>query len=124
MKIISLIMVAGFSRVHNNQIINFNTIYSASKMNNTNYVIAINLHKRKRVMQMIFNEYNNAGYYKCYFCNGRGYVPCTKCKNYLCIDCENTGYKPCNICRGDGSGGPRPRSFPLLTYSHENMLPV
>ncbi len=124
MKIMSFIMIAGCSRLSHHPIINLNTIYSPNKINNPNYVIAINLHKRKRVMQMIFNEYNNAGYYKCYFCNGRGYVPCTKCKNYLCIDCENTGYKPCNICRGDGSGGPRPRSFPLLTYSHENMLPV
>jgi len=117
-------MVAGCSRLSHHPIINLNTIYSPNKINNTNYVIAINLHKRKRVMQMIFNEYNNAGYYKCYFCNGRGYVPCSKCKNYLCIDCENTGYKPCNICRGDDSGGPRPRSFLLPTYSHENMLPV
>ena len=124
MKIMSFIMVAGCSRLSNHPIINFNTIYSPNKINNTNYVMAINFNKKKRVMQMIFNQYNNIGYYKCYFCNGRGYVPCTKCKNYLCIDCENTGYKPCNICRGDGSGGPRPRSFPLLTHSHENMLPV
>lgn len=124
MKIMSLIMVAGCSRLSNHPIINFNTIYSANKINNTNYVMAINLNKKKRVMQMIFNQYNNIGYYKCYFCYGRGYVQCCKYENYLCIDCENTGYKPCNICGGDGKGGPKPRRFPLLKYSHENMMPV
>ena len=89
MKIMSFIMVAGCSRLSHHPIINLNTIYSTNKINkinNTNYVIAINLNKRKRIMQMIFNQYNNGPYYKCYFCNGRGYVPCTKCKNYLCID--------------------------------------
>tara|TARA_A100001011_G_C13820506_1_gene638730 strand:+ start:92 stop:475 length:384 start_codon:yes stop_codon:yes gene_type:complete len=121
MRVLPLIIVAGYSRISNHQSITYKNIYYPIINNNSssNYMFDTSyFNKKKRTIRMLINKYNNRDINKCYFCYGTGYIPCKKCNQNICIECENTGYKPCNICGGSGRGGPRP--FPIKIFPNEN----
>lgn len=122
MRVLPIIMVAGYSRFSNHPSITYKKIYYPIVNNNSSSNNIINptyFNRKKRTIQMLVNKYNNnRDINKCYFCYGSGYIPCTKCKQYNCIDCENTGYKPCHICGGGGRGGPR--AFPIKIFPNLN----
>jgi len=125
MKILSLVMLAGYSRFSHHPNIKYkylcHPIVNSNSSSNKKIIPNI-INKKKRSVIMLINQYNNRGFYKCYFCNGMGYIECIKCKQSNCIECENTGYKPCHICKGDGSGGPRP--YPINIYHNKFNLNV
>tara|TARA_B100001996_G_C18331720_1_gene466599 strand:- start:116 stop:493 length:378 start_codon:yes stop_codon:yes gene_type:complete len=125
MRVLPLIMVAGYSRFSHHPSITYKNIYYPIINNNSssnNIFDTTYFYRKKRTIQMLINQYNNRDINKCYFCYGRGYIPCTKCKQNICIECEDTGYKPCHICGGNGRGGPRP--FPIKIYNNEHTLAV
>ena len=123
MRVLPLMMIAGYSRFSYYSTINYKKIYLPVNYNNSlpnNIFTPANFNKKKRTFQMLINKYNNRGFNKCYFCDGTGYVHCNTCKNINCYTCENTGYKPCHICGGTGRGGPRP--FAIKSFYDEKYL--
>ena len=104
MRVLSFIIVAGFSRgVDKSLVTNLYTLFIKIiyKKNITINTFSNNfINKKKRISIMLFNKYRNNDVNKCYYCYGTGYSECNKCCGSNCFKCENTGFEKCKFCGG------------------------
>ena len=111
MRVLSFIIVAGFSRGVDKSLVTnlYNPVYQNNLQKNITVTAFSNnfINKKKRISVMLFNKYRNNDVNKCYYCYGTGYSECNKCCGSICIKCENTGFEKCKFCGGSGRGGPR-----------------